>query len=263
MASLKDVPAPIRRRMTRAYPVLIVSKQGGGKTYAMEQLSTEDKSRTVYINFENKNLPNDFGDEYRTIICVKPSGLIPADEQHLYKDYENVKFKTLEEMKQYCRKALAHPDVDRMVFDSTTSMHDQLERHYVTVSKGFTIWSLYGAEILAWLALIKEENNFNNKFVYVFGHNVPAKNSKNIEDSDPYIQIKGSQFPRGAYESNFNTVISVENHAFIADNDDTYSPTRIHKSLSPYASNENSLSELEEDLSKLFLEPQASQDNIK
>jgi len=259
MATLEGVERSIRRRMTRAYPVLITGKQGAGKTYAMEQLTPEEKARTVYVNFENKNLPNDFGDEYRSIYCVKPSGLIPPDEQHLYVDYENVKYKTLEELKLLVRKALAHKDVDRMIFDSTTSMHAQLEKHYVSVSKGFTIWQLFADEVGTWLQLLKEETNFNNKLVYILGHNVPPKNNKNTDEADPYIQIKGSTFPKGTYEANFNTVLTLEDHKFIADNEDMYSPTKIHKSLSPYESDGNSLHELEEVLTKLYL-PQTDAD---
>ena len=120
-----------------------------------------------------------------------------------------------------------------------------------------TVWQLYLAEILEWLALIKEENNFHNKFVYVFGHNVPARNSKDKDNADPYIQIKGTGFPKGSYESNFNTVIAIEDHQFIADNHDTYSPTRIHKSLSPYTSETNSLAELETALTSIYTTPDA------
>ena len=253
MATLKGVDKLTARKMTRAFPVLVLGKQGSGKTFSMEQLSSDEKARTIYINFENKNLPNDFGDEYRTVVQVKPAGMLAPEVAHLYVDYDNVKYKTLEEMKIYCRKALAHKDVDRMVFDSTTSMHEQLERHYVSVSKGFTVWTTYAAEILNWLSLLKEETNFNNKFVWVFGHNVPPKNSKNMEEADPYVQIKGNTFPRGSYEANFNTVINVEDHMFTADNDDSFNPTRIHKTLSPYTSETNSLQELEAALSALYL----------
>jgi len=69
---------------------------------------------------------------------MKPLGDIPKSKSHLYTDYDNIKYKTLSELAIYIRKALAHKDVDRIVIDSFTALVDQLELHYVTVSKGLT-----------------------------------------------------------------------------------------------------------------------------
>jgi len=242
-----------RRRIAKAYPVLIAAKQGTGKTAAMEFLSDEDKKRTVYINFENKSLPNDFGDEYRTIYMVKPSTMSASERVGNYKDYDNVKYKTLDELKLLMKKIFAHKDIDRVVLDSTTSLHEQIERHYVTTSKGFTVWTQYAQEILEWLSIIKEETMVNGKFCYVIGHQLPAKNANIKDEEEPYIQIKGNTFPRGVYEGNFNTVLTIIDHKFVADNDDSYNPTKIHKSLNPYESEENSMAELEETLGSLYV----------
>jgi len=243
-----------RRKATRAFPVLISAPQSSGKTYAMEQLSVEDKSRTVYVCFETKHLPNDDWSDYRTVIMIKPPGVIPPERAHLYTNYDNIKFKTPEEMKIQIAATFASDLVDRIVLDSTTSMHSILERHYVVVSKNFTVWTMYAQEILEWLAIIKENTMHFGKLSYMIGHTVPARNSTS-DDISPYVQIKGSVFPIGSYEGNFNTCLTMEDHKFIADNDNSYDPTRIAASLSPYESETNSLAIVEEDLIGLYIKP--------
>ena len=109
-----------------------------------------------------------------------------------------------------------------------------------------TVWQLYRKEIVEWLGIIKQEQQFAGKFVYLLAHYFQAKNANLSDEEERFIQIQGNGFPRGTYESNFSTVIEVVDHQFIADNDDSFSSTRIHKSLSPLSMEENSLKDLED-----------------
>ena len=244
--TLEGIDLKERRRLTRAYPVLIAGKQGVGKTSCIETLTDEEKARTVYFDLDNKVLPNDMGDEYRTIIRLKPLGQILPDQVRLYKDRDNIKFKTITELKIYFSAAINHKDVDRIIIDSITALHTDIEKHYVSVSKGFTVWQLYRQEIADWLNIIKSETLFAGKFTYLFAHYFQAKNANLHDEEERFIQIQGNGFPRGTYESNFSTIVEVVDHQLISDNDDVYSSTRIHRSLSPLQTEENDIKDLED-----------------
>jgi len=252
MTLTPDMSIQDKRRITKAYPVLICAPVGAGKTRSMEQLAPEDKKRTVYICLDNKDLLDSFEDEYRTVVYPKPEGIIPPERAKLYVDYDNIKFKTLSELELYLRAAMEHPEVDRIVIDSVTKMNEELETKLVTTTKGFTTWSEYGKAIMEWVKLFKEEQRYSGKLVYVFAHYTPAKNSSDSADAERFVQTKGNIWKRGDYEGHFNTVVEIQDHKFIADNEDNWSSTRIHGSLSPYESEENSLPELEDALTSLY-----------
>ncbi len=262
--TLKDLSLQDRRKLTRMSPTLVSSFPNTGKSFCVEQLDDEDKKRTIIIDLESKGQPNSFDDEYRTIIRIKPSGLIPPERSHLYVDYENVKYKTLAELMTYLRAALAHKDVDRVIIDSFSSLVEQLEVQYVTTSNGYTVWNNYNKELSDWFALLKEETRFNAKYVYVLGHYRPSKASKGKDgkvttdtEAEKFTLVKGNVHFR-MVEANFNCVLSIEEHKLFADNDNEYDSTRIHKSLSPYESDLNSFKSFEADLAEVFAPNEAS-----
>jgi len=160
-----------------------------------------------------------------------------------YENEGNVKYRTIVEVMQHIRGALAHRDVDRIVIDSFTALVDAFEKHYVTVSNGFATWIKYNAELSDYFTMLKEETRAHGKFVYVLGHYKPAKDKKDTE-SERFTTVKGKDHFR-MVESHFNTVLSIENFQFIADTTDVFSSTRIKRSMNPYQSEENSLKEFE------------------
>lgn len=252
--TLKDKDLLERRKLTRMSPTLVSSFPNEGKSFCVEGLDPEDKQRTVIIDLESKGQPNDFDEEYRTIIRIKPEGLVPADKAHLYKDYDNVKFKTISELMLYIRKALAHPDVDRVVIDSFTALVDQLELYYVSVNNGFTTWVNYSKALTEWFSLLKEETRFNAKYIYVLGHYRPSKPDKDGKvdsEAERFTVVKGTMHYR-LVESNFNCVLTVADHKLTADNDNHWDSTRIHKQLSPYESKVNSFKCFEQDVANVF-----------
>ena len=242
--TLKDREIGERRRLTKPYPILIVSAPKKGKSRSIEQLSEEDRMRTVYIDIENKGLPNLLDEDFFRVIRIKPSGIIPEERAKLYEDYENVKFLTLTELQNYIRKVLAHPDVDRIVIDSFTALVDQLEAHFVTVHNGYTVWTTYSKELTAWFSLLKEETRFNAKYVYMLGHYVPSKDKKDL-DAEKFCKVKGTMHYR-MVEANFNSVITIDDHKFVADNNEEYDSTRINELLNPLETEDNSIAELEQ-----------------
>ena len=187
--TLKDIPINERRKLTRSYPVLISAMPNSGKSSAVESLEAEDKMRTAIIDVENKGLPSDFEDQYFRIIRLKPV-IIPPGKEEMYKDYDNIKYKTLPELKLYVPALLASEQIDRVIIDSFTALVDVIERYYVSVSSGFTVWANYNKELTEWFTMLKEETRFNGKFVYVLGHYKPAKDPKDTE-AERFTQVKG------------------------------------------------------------------------
>lgn len=249
--TLEDKSPSERARLTRLYPMLISAKPKAGKSRAIEQLPPEELKRTIYIDLENKGSPNLFDEDFYKVVRIKPEGLIPADKAHLYKDTEDVLYKTLSELQLYIRKALASPKIDRLVIDSFTALVDQLEAHYVTVHNGFTTWVQYSKALTDWFSLLKDETRFNAKFVYVLGHYTPSKDSKDTE-AEKFTKVKGTMHYR-MVEANFNSVLTIDNHKFIADNDNEYDSTRINEKLNPLETKDNSIQELEQLIADTFL----------
>ena len=249
--TLEDKSPAERARLTRLYPMLISSRPGAGKSRAIEQLPPEELKRTIYIDLENKGTPNLFDDDFYKVVRIKPEGLIPADKVHLYKDTKNVLYKSLSELMLYIRKALASPKIDRLILDSFTALVDQLEAHYVTVNNGFTTWVQYSKALTEWFSLLKDETRFNAKFVYVLGHYVPAKDSKDT-DAEKFTKVKGTMHYR-MVEANFNSVLTINDHKFIADNDNEWDSTRINEKLNPLETKDNSIQELEQLIADTFL----------
>ena len=189
--NLEGLTLAERRRVTKPYPLLIVSAPKKGKSRSIEKLPLEERMRTVYVDVENKGLPNLLDEDFFRVIRVKPAGIIPPAQLRLYKDYENVKFLTLAELQDYLRKVLSNDKVDRVVIDSFTALVDQLEAHFVTVHNGFTVWTTYSKELTAWFTLLKEETRFNAKYVYMLGHYVPSKDKKDT-DAERFCKVKGT-----------------------------------------------------------------------
>lgn len=239
--TLENIDLDQRKKLTRAYPVLISAFPKAGKSAAVEFLPPEDKKRTILFDVENKGLPEDDPDQYRSVYRFKPT--TPDAKTKGYKDEGNVKYLTIEDMMKRMQQAIAHPEVDRVIVDSFTAFVAEFERHYVTTSNGFTVWNKYNQMLHDFFALIKEETHTHGKFVYILGHYKPAKDKKDSE-SEKFTQVKGRDHFR-MVESNFNTVLGLEDFKFVADNSDPYSSTRIKRSLNPYESDENSLDELE------------------
>lgn len=244
-----------RKKLTRSYPVLISSFPKAGKSSAVETLSDEDKARTIIYDVEGKGLPDDDESKYRAIIKLKDSS--KPDLAYLYEDEGNVKYRDLTSMMNHMRKALAHEEVDRIVIDSFTALVDEYAKYYVTVSNGYTVWTLYNGELYDWFRMLKEETYTHGKFVYVLGHYTPAKPIKDAKtgkitvdnESEKFTKVKGSDHFR-MVESHFNTVVTIEDYKFVADNGNEFDSTRVRRSINPIETTTNCLNELEEILTK-------------
>jgi len=133
--NFKEKPIAERRKLLRNYPLLISGPPNTGKTAAIETLSDEDKSRTVFFDLEGKGLVEDYEDQYFRVVRFKPMVVEPGKEA-MYTDYENVKFKTLPELKVYFESIMASDQVDRVIIDSFTALVDTAEKYYATVNNG-------------------------------------------------------------------------------------------------------------------------------
>ena len=114
-----------------------------------------------------------------------------------------------------------------------------------------TTWVQYSKALTDWFSLLKDETRFNAKFVYVLGHYTPSKDSKDTE-AEKFTKVKGTMHYR-MVEANFNSVLTIDNHKFIADNDNEYDSTRINEKLNPLETKDNSIQELEQLIADTFL----------
>jgi len=240
--TLENLSIEERKKLTRSYPVLISAFPNSGKSASVEFLSNEDKARTIIFDVENKGLPEDGPELYRSIYKLKPKDIDPKSKG--YKDEGNVKYLSITDLISRMVAAIAHKDVDRVIIDSFTSFVSELENHLVTVHNGFTIWTKYSIALNEFFAMIKEETNTHGKFVYILGHYRPAKDKKDTE-SEQFTQVKGTAHYR-MVESNFNTVLSLQDFRFVADNSDEFTSTRIKRTLNPLETEDNSMATLEE-----------------
>lgn len=240
--TLKNIELNERKKLTRAYPVLVAAFPKAGKTTSLEFLSDDDKARTVFFDAENKGLsPDDNPDLYRSIYRLKPADL-PARSTS-YKDIGNIKYLTAEDFLKRINAAIAHKDIDRVVIDSFTALVSELERRFMKVHNGFNVWNTYNDMLHDFFADIKEETFTHGKFVYILGHYVPSKDKKD-KDGEQYAKVSGSKYYR-LVESNFNTVLSISNFQFTADNTDEFTSTRIKRSLNPLQTEDNNMDTLE------------------
>jgi hypothetical protein len=236
--TLENITLIDRKKLTKSYPCIITGQPGCGKSAAVEMLPSEEKLRTIIFDLENKGLPEDTEDQYYKIVK-----LVSIDSEVRPIDEGNILYKTIEEILPYFRKAIASDKIDRIVLDTFTAYVAELERHYVTVSNGFTSWVNYSQHLHDFFRTVKEETYAHGKFVYVIGHYRPSKDRKD-PDAEKFMVVKGNAHFR-LVESHFNTVLTIEDFKFKADNTDSFDSTRIKRSLNPYESNENSLAELE------------------
>jgi len=240
--TLENIDLVERRKLTRSYPVLISAFPNSGKSASVEFLPEEEKKRTIVFDVENKNFPEDDPSQYRSVYRLKPKDIDPKSKS--YKNEGNIKYLPITDFISRITMAIAHKDVDRVILDSFTAFVAELENHLVTVHNGFTVWTKYSVALNEFFAMIKEETNTHGKFVYILGHYRPAKDKKDTE-SEQFTQVKGTAHYR-MVESNFNTVVSLEDFAFTADNSDPFSSTRIKRSLNPLHTENNDMGKLEE-----------------
>ena len=219
-----------RRPLTKSFPVLLSSMPGGGKSSASEFLTPEEKKRTVILNFDAKELPEDEESDYFLV-------------KHFTNDDPKLDmFSALGSI----RKAIANKNVDRIIIDTFSGYYKDL---WLLCKKKYTGWDVsnnYNANIAEFLNLIKTETATHCKFVYVYAHYKPIK--KDLGEKKTVV-TKGNEW-YAMVESEFNTVIEavVENGKFyfMADNGDEFTSTRVRRSMNPLQTEENSLAELEE-----------------
>ena len=241
--NLSDKSLEERKKLTKAFPVVIVGKPGCGKSASVEFLPEDEKMRTIIFDMEDKGLPEDDESAYYKVIK-----LISIDATSKPKDHGNVIYKTIEEIVPYFTKAMASDKIDRILIDTFTAFVSELERHYVTVSNGFTVWNSYNQQLHDFFRVVKSETYTHAKFVYILGHYKPSKDRKD-PDAEKFMVVKGNAHYR-LIEAHFNTVIEVDEFKFRADNTESFDSTRIKRSLSPYESKQNSLAEFEETITK-------------
>jgi hypothetical protein len=217
---------------TRYFPAILTGEVGTGKTSAIEMLSPEDKKRTLIVSYDGKSMPLDTDDMYFKVRYLD-------DNFDVIKSINSIK------------KAIAHEDVDRVVIDTLSGFAKELQVYANKNYRGFEVYNTFNNEMDEFLKMLRVEVRTHGKFLWLLAH-YPVYEKKG--ENRKAIASVGSKHGNGTYESIVNTVVeaTLEDGKFFfrADNTDNFDTTRIRRDLSPYKSNENSLAELEEALSK-------------
>jgi hypothetical protein len=238
---LKGIEGNMKPKLVKSYPVLIVSAPSSGKSSAIEFLSTEDKTRTVILDADNKDLPEDDLSLYKQIIKIKP-----IENELDLKDTDNIKYREIYEIIPLLKKAIQSPNVDRVIIDTFSNLVSDAELYFHKTANGYDRWKEYNDFLAEFFSMIKSFTKTYGKFVYVFGHYKPNKSINDL-DGESFCFVKGNVHYR-LVESHFNTVITLKDFKFVADNLNSSDSTKIRRDLSPFSTKVNSLDELEKAL---------------
>jgi len=221
--NLKDVSIAERKKLVSHWPILIIGSPGSGKTRAIENMSAEDKKRTIVINMDTKNIGNGEEGEFAAVFSVSSNKdmlearlqSIPDDQkeykEHFLKVLKSSYFindpESIDKLVNHIIKASFSPNIDRIVLDTFKSLDVFCEEWgQMNAPDSRAGWGMYGTALSKVMQALKEASILGLKFVYVYGHHieVPASAYDNTPKKMP--DVKGN-IMKGAVESNFNTIV--------------------------------------------------------
>jgi len=184
--TLNKVSLVERRKLTSSFPVLISGETSSGKSFAVSQLSEEDKARTVIFNFDNKAISED-------------------DSKFLkvYQGFDITDIDMIEKIETNIMKATASDKVDRVVCDTFTLMTKLFNRWAAEHFSGFDVWNAYNNAITSILETIKTATLTYCKFTYVTAHYPPRVGGTGAKR---YVTTKGKEHTN-IIEESFSTVV--------------------------------------------------------
>lgn len=153
------------------YKILVISQSGKGKTYSLRNM---DRSKTGYVNGENKPLPFDKPFKYH----ARP------------KKFAGI-MKALEDFAK-------NPEIEVIIFDGFNMSLDNLLEEMRFNFKGYEIWSNFNIKVAELNNLIKKID----KEVVVMGH-YEILNSEG--DKEKRLKVHGKEH-EGRIESHYTIV---------------------------------------------------------
>ena len=262
--NLKGKTTLEKQQLTSQYPVLIPGANASGKTTALENLSKEDKERTVVFNFDGKPVgigPQDFKSVY-SIASNKEAleerlNTLPPKAKEYREHIENIlatsyfidDSEAVDKIVEDITSVTFTPSVDRIVLDSFSSMTDFVETWARANFAGREVWANYGYGVQRIQQVLKEATLHGMKFVYVYSHHdfIPAAQY----DTTPkqVVAVKGGIMNNNV-EVGYNTIIYSHvteegKRMFSCDSDSTLDTSRTKLLDSKFSFERTSLDDIE------------------
>ena len=263
--NLKDKSIVEKKELTSHWPVLLVGANSSGKTTALENMSKEDKARTVVLNFDTKPLNQSNGEFAATFAVAGTKETLEAQLQTLPKEADDYRKhltkilkssyflddpEVIDKIVNHINKAAYSPNVDRVVVDSFTALIDFVESWANTNFSGRTVWSNYGFGTQRILQALRECTLHGCKYVYVYAHHpfIPAIQY----DTTPKeaIAVKGGIL-KNNIETGYNTIVFTHltedgKRMFECDNLNTLDTSRTKLVNDSFKFERHSLDDLEQ-----------------
>ena len=189
--NLEGVELSERKKLTSHFVILITGDTGSGKSYAISNMSKEDKARTVVFNFDEKSISED-----------------DSEFLKIYSGFKVQDFELVSTIEAEILKAVSSDKVDRIIIDTFTSMTKLINRWASFNFRGYDVWGNYNNSITQIIHTLKSGTLTYGKFGYVMGHYPPKEGN----DIKRYLTTKGREHTN-IIEEQFNTVVE----SFIAD----------------------------------------------
>lgn len=264
--NLKDKTLIEKQQLTAQYPALIVGAAGnGGKTYALENMSAEDKKRTMVLNFDSKPVGID-QDEFAAVFAVAADqdklvaqmNALPKEAKEYKAHFKKVLAtsyfiddpEAIDKICDHIMKASFSDKIDRIVIDTATALIDFCESWSQSCFSGRESWARYGEALKRVQQASKEAVIFGFKYVYVNSHTPFIPSNLWDTTAKEVIAVKGG-IMKNNFETGYNTVIFA--HAdeegvrwFEADNNNGLDTSRTKVVEGKFKFKRNSLDDLEQ-----------------
>ena len=266
--TLENLPLADKAKYTSQFPVLLVGANNAGKSFALENMSADDKKRTIVLNFDTKPVgePGDFAAVFAVSSSMdkitEQMNLLPKEateyREHFQKILATSYFiddpEAIDKIVDHILKATFSPKIDRIVVDTLTAMIDFCEAWANTCFSGRDIWAKYGFAVQKIQQALKEATIFGSKFTYVFAHHdyIPA----HLYATTPkqVIAVKGG-IMKNNVETAYNTIIFAYlnedgNRMFQCDSNNSLDTSRTKLLESKFKFKRHSLDDIEQLLNR-------------
>lgn len=236
--NLKDLSLTEAKMATSHFPLLLTGANSSGKSRALENMSAEDKARTVVLNYDIKPIGDGSPSEFHTLFSIsstaetldnqiavlnaKGKELKAENPQHpalprLREQVAHIKnikktsyfiddVEAVDKMVADILTFTFDPDVDRLVVDTFSSLVDFCEAWANKNFAGREVWANYGTALQKILQAIKEATIFGSKYTYIYAHHAFIPALQYATTPKEVVAVKGG-IMKNNVETHFNTVV--------------------------------------------------------
>lgn len=236
--NLKELSLLDIKQYTSHYPLLLVGANNSGKSFALENMSDEDKARSAVLNFDIKPIGSGSDTEFysvhaiasttdaldKQIAILSSKGKKLLEEDASSPDLEKLK-EQVKHLKQLKKQSYFiddieaidklvsdilgltfNPDVDRVIVDTFTALVDFCEAWSNHHFSGREKWGMYGQALQKVQQAYKEATIFGYKYVYIMAHHEFIPAMQYATTPKKVVKVKGG-IVSGNVEAGFNSVV--------------------------------------------------------